>query len=244
MNRPIELSIIVPCYNEEKNIPALLERFARVMRPESPVELVLVDNGSSDQTGRVIDDEIVRNHYDFARKTTVAQNCGYGFGIMSGLREASGDLLAWTHADQQTDPADVLEAYRRYRAEKDERLLVKGARKARPWGDKIMSVGMQCLASLALGTCVTEINAQPKLFPRALYEKMQAPPDDFSLDLYVLELAKHNHYRIVSIPVYFGSRLHGEAKGGGSRSLRQRWNLILRTVIYIFKLRNHMQRSV
>ena len=47
----------------------------------------------------------------FGRVVTVPVNLGYGHGILSGLREAKGDYLAWTHADLQTDPADVVKAW-------------------------------------------------------------------------------------------------------------------------------------
>lgn len=235
-----ELSVIVPCYNEEKNIPLILERFAAAVGKRSDTEVILVDNGSQDATGRVMVREMARPEYAFARKAVVGKNQGYGYGILSGLREAKGSVLAWTHADLQTDPLDVIKAFERYleiSRENAGRLMVKGHRRNRGMAEKLFSLGMQCLSSVALGMWFTEVNAQPKLFPRGLYERFDNPPHDFSLDLYLLWLAKANGYKIVSIPVYFNKRLYGEAKGGGGSSPAVKWKLIKRTASYIFQLR-------
>jgi len=245
MKEPILLSIVVPCYNEEKNIPFVLKHFAGALTGEGGIELILVDNGSGDQTGKIIEQEIAANHYGFARKVTVKKNQGYGFGILSGLRGAHGMCLSWTHADLQTDPADVLRAYQLYTelSKTYPLLLIKGSRKNRKLLERFFSFGMQLLSSLSLGVWLTEVNAQPKLFPRSLYEKMGHPPEDFSLDLYLLVLAKKAGYRIFSIPVYFKKRLHGEAKGGGGSNFKVRWNLVQRTWRYIFRLKSHMARK-
>lgn len=239
---PARLSIVVPCYNEEKNIPLIVERFGTVLSGRDDVELILVDNGSRDGTGAAIDREIRRQGCPFARKVTVAANIGYGFGILSGLRAAAGDVLAWTHADLQTDPKDVLEAHAAYAANAvgGRRVFVKGRRVNRKPAEALFSLGMQLLASLALGTWLEEINAQPKLFDRPFYEALKNPPNDFSLDLYVLYTAKRLGYKVVSIPVHFGERRYGEAKGGGGSSLATRLALIRRTARYILELKRSL----
>ncbi|MBK7406419.1 MAG: glycosyltransferase [Phycisphaerales bacterium] len=71
--------------------------------------MVLVDNGSTDGSADVLRTETARPENRFASICTVERNRGYGFGILAGLRSASGRVpLAWTHADMQTDPNDVL----------------------------------------------------------------------------------------------------------------------------------------
>lgn len=241
MNPSIDLSVIVPCYNEAENIPTLLQNFHESLKNHPEIELILVDNGSQDRTGAVIDLEITNSRYAFVRKVTVEKNLGYGHGILQGLAEARGGILAWTHADLQTDPGDILTALEIYRKKTatNKNCLVKAHRKNRKLGEKIFSLGMQILASLVLGVSLTEINAQPKLFPRSLFEKMKNPPEDFSLDLYLLYLAKKEHYSIHSFPVYFNPRVHGQAKGGGG-TWQNRLKLIRRTVAFIFALRSRV----
>lgn len=238
MSQPV-LSIAVPCYNEEENIPGVVRRFNEALAGHADIELLLIDNGSTDQTGTRIDEEIQRQGCTFARKIHVPVNKGYGYGIMAGLKEAHGRVLAWTHADLQTDPEDVLKAYELYqnKAAGTRPVFVKGHRRNRRFSEKFFSFGMQLVSSAVLGVWLEEVNAQPKLFPRSFYEEMKDPPHDFSLDLYVLYLAKKKGYNIGVLPVYFKKRLHGEAKGGGGSNFKTRWKLIRRTWTYIFELK-------
>lgn len=241
----IDLSIVVPCYNEEKNISLILSAFKEAITNEVNTELVLVNNGSKDKTGEVIDLEIKKNNYFFARKVTVENNIGYGFGILSGLNQARGGILAWTHADLQTDPKDVLRAYELYLNEikLNPKVFVKGYRKNRKFTEKFFSFSMQIFASMCLGIHFSEINAQPKLFSREFYKLMKNPPNDFSLDLYVLYLAKKESYKIFSIPVFFKNRIYGEAKGGGGSNLGTKWKLMKRTFGYIIELKDKIKKG-
>ncbi len=241
----ISLSIVIPCYNEEKNISILLKNFRDLLINQSNVELILVDNGSIDNTSSVIDAEISSNNYDFVKKVKVSKNVGYGFGILEGLKEAQGEVLSWAHADLQTDPGDVIRAYNLYleKQKDNKKIFIKGHRKNRKFTERLFSFGMQIIASISLGTYLSEINAQPKLFPRSFYNLMINPPDDFSLDLYALFLAKKEGYNLISIPVYFKDRVYGEPKGGGGSDIKTKWNLMKRTFKYIFELRSNLAKE-
>ena len=231
----MKLSIVVPCYNEEKNIPLILERFAKVV--EQSVELILV-NGSTDGSAEVFRKELVKKKYSFARLVTVKENVGYGHGISTGLKSAKGDILAWTHADMQTDPADVIKGYKLLMNLDDpEGAVVKGRRVNRRLGETLFTLGMSVLASLVLWRFLFDVNAQPKVFPRGFYKQMKRPPKDFSLDLYWLYLAKIKRYKVKVLPVYFKKRIHGESKW--AFSFVSRMKTIWRTVKYIFILRRY-----
>ena len=103
----MKLSIVIPCYNEEKNIPLLAGRFNEVIK-RNDIEVILVDNGSVDNSSLVIESLLPK--YSFLRTVKVEINRGYGFGILSGLRSARGEYIGWTHADMQADPSDVIKA--------------------------------------------------------------------------------------------------------------------------------------
>ena len=159
-----------------------------------------------------------------------------------GLAAAQGEVLAWTHADMQTDPADALKAYDLWLEKKDKKTLIKGARKSRAVLDAFFTFGMQLATYGALRVWMSDINAQPKLFSRDFYQAylLQHAPYDFSLDLYLLYQAKRNGFRIATIPVDFSKRHAGEAKGGGG-GWRPRLKLIKRTFAYIFQLRDNLR---
>jgi len=165
----------------------------------------------------------------------VKKNIGYGFGIMSGIRKAKGEVIAWTHADMQTDANDVFRAYGVYQKNNNSKIVVKGIRTKRNLSSVLFSFGMATIASIILRNIFYEINAQPKLFHRSFLKYMKNPPNDFSLDLYFLLLCKTYHYKILTIPVRFPERLYGVSKWSYSFSSRMR--ATIRSIKYIFALR-------
>lgn len=230
----IPLSIIVPCYNEAKNIPLILERLQRIAKQKPAVEIILVNNGSTDNSAAVL------QACHFIRVVTVEKNIGYGHGIMAGLQAAQGEVLAWTHADMQTDPLDVLAAYQCFQQRNQpHHIIVKGRRINRRFGEWAFTLGMSCIASLILRTKLFDINAQPKLFHHSFLTKLANPPTDFSLDLYLLYMAKQLGYDIATVPVQFSKRQHGESKW--AFSFKSRYNTILRTIKYIFALKKNLK---
>ena len=233
------LSIIIPCYNEEKNIPYVVERLRECVGDRNDIEIILVNNGSTDQSETVLKSEISKSGKGYFILSTLEKNIGYGFGILTGLSAAKGDVLSWTHADMQTDPNDVIKAYEQYFAYA-EQIFLKGKRKRRRPAEVFFTFGMQIFVWIILGTYLDDINAQPKMFSRVFYEKYikENAPFDFSLDLFAMYRAKKTGCRIVSFPVYFAERLHGEAKGGGG-SWKNRLNLIKRTFIYTIALKKY-----
>ena len=80
----MKVSVVVPCYNEENNINPIFKRFVllRERLPHDDLELILVDNGSADNTGTMID-RIVSN-YVWVKKVEIKNNKGYGYGIIKG----------------------------------------------------------------------------------------------------------------------------------------------------------------
>lgn len=230
-------SIVVPCYNEAANLPALIARFEAHVEPARDWELVLVDNGSSDDTAAVLERELAVAGREFVRVVTVPRpNVGYGHGILSGLAAARGRVLAWTHADGQTPPADVFRAFDLLSAAPDpKRTFVKGRRRHRPLGDTLFTTGMQAAALALLGTQLADINGQPKVFPRELLELATDPPTDLSLDLYFFYMAKTRGFALRTLDVEFGTREHGESKW--AFNWRSKARNIARTLDYMARLR-------
>ena len=109
----MKLSIIIPCYNEAENIPLLIESINNVYK--SDTEIILVDNGSTDNTCDVLLKELESINNASIRLVRVENNIGYGHGIMAGVKEAKSQIIAWTHADLQTDVRDVYNGYEIFR---------------------------------------------------------------------------------------------------------------------------------
>lgn len=227
----MKLSIVVPCYNEKENIPLLLERFAEAAAGKD-MEVILVDNGSTDGSADVLADLLPQ--YAFARVVTVTVNQGYGYGILQGLKECRGEYIGWTHADLQTDPGDIVRALTLIEKEKG-LVFVKGNRKGRPLFDVFFTVGMSLFETCYLREKLFDINAQPNIFPKIFYDSWQEPPFDFSLDLYALYMARKKGLKVLRFPVIFPERVHGESKW--NTGLVAKWKFIKRTIDFSVKLK-------
>jgi len=236
----MKLSIVIPCYNEAKNLSTLFDRLhASVARADFPLEFVLVNNGSQDNSQELMINFLADPSRNFIKLVEVKINQGYGNGILAGLRAASGEFVGWTHADLQTDPLDAVLGFEKLRISPDPRhSLLCGRRMGRPLLDEFFTWGMSLIASVVLGARLSDINAQPKIFCRLFLDRMIDPPLDFSLDLYLLWLARKENLQIIEYPVFFAKRQFGEAKGGGT--FRGKMKLIIRTWKYIFGLKRKL----
>ena len=231
MSQPL-LSVVLPCYNEAEGVAEILRRFKEAGQGVE-FELILVDNGSTDNTAEVMAELLPS--YPFAGCVRIAENKGYGDGVFTGLREARGEVLAWSHADLQTDPADVFRALDLYRRMPDpQRLLVKGIRHGRRLSERVVSWGMKVAALVLLRRWMTEINAQPKLFHRDLLERISHPPVDFNFDVYVLYRARRFGWRFAGVHVRFPPRQYGQSNWAAT--WRSKVRTILRSIRFMFRL--------
>lgn len=229
-----EISLIIPCYNEERNILKIVDAI-NLLKSNNKIniEFIIINNGSTDNTKNILKN---LNHKKYFKYINLEKNVGYGGGIIAGIKESNAKIIAWTHGDIQCDINDVITGYNKYK--KDlilNRCIVKGFRVNRRFIDFFFSKLMEITASIVFLKKFKEINAQPKLFNKDLIQFFKNPPNDFSLDLFLLYIAKENNLNIYEFPVYYKKREYGYSKGGDS--LIGKFKLSLRSFIYIFKLR-------
>ncbi len=230
----MKFSLVIPCYNEAANLPLLLERGQEVARQPN-CELILVDNGSTDNSADVLCKLLP--DYPGCRSIRVEKNQGYGFGILSGLRAATGDVLGWTHADMQTDPQDALRGLALFE-QHGPNIFVKGRRYGRPFGDVLFTVGMSVFETVLLGKPMWDINAQPTMFSRAFFESWHEPPYDFSLDLFAYYQARRMGLAVHRFPVRFGERAHGVSRWNVNWAAKRKF--IRRTVNFSLQLNKRL----
>lgn len=233
----MKLSIVVPCYNEARNIPLILSGFEKVIE-RNDVEVVLVNNGSTDDSKRVFDDLLL--NYSFARLVNVVENKGYGFGILSGLEKAKGEYIGWTHADMQTDPKDVIKALDIIEnGNEGTSVYVKGDRKGRPFFDQFFTTGMSYFETIYMGVRLHDINAQPNIFHRKFFASWENPPHDFALDLYALYTAKKRKMKVIRFDVLFSERIHGTSSWNTGFASKKKF--IKRTLEFSKKLKKSLK---
>ena len=232
----INLSLVLPCYNEEKNIPFLCEEFLKLPFENYKAELILVNNGSNDDTKNQINIAIKNNISEnvVIKLVNLDKNEGYGGGISEGLKKADGEFIGWAHADLQTPLIDFLKLFLKIKDKKNK--LGKGFRINNRGFDGIVSRFHENLASLILGKKMSEINAQPKIFHRNLMKYFTNMPHKWTtLDTYVVFTCLKNNVELETIDVIFNTRKYGQSKW--KNNFINFISHIIFNIFYLFKLR-------
>lgn len=234
----LQFEIVVPAYNESKSLRALIERYATAARaarllPEE-FQLVVVDNGSTDDSAAVLTELENSDLGPWFRKVVVAKNVGYGHGIFTGLSSTTAPVVGYSHADEQCAPEDTFRARETLLKSGPARVIVKGVRSGRNPKDVFVSRVFELLARIILGLKADEVNAQPKVFRRDLLAALVAPPANFAFDLYVLYHAQKRGYAVDPIPVSFPGRRHGASKWAAT--FFSRYRTILGQIRYMITL--------
>jgi glycosyltransferase involved in cell wall biosynthesis len=230
--------IVIPCFNEGKNLKELVLECEKVTQlSEYQVGFILVNNGSTDGSHKTFLELVAGSN--FIKYVSLTHNQGYGGGILAGLDQATAPISGWTHADLQTPLADCLTGVRSIQ---NGEVFAKGRRTGRKAGDKLFSLGMGLFESILFRRGLFEINAQPTIFRTELVKEWKNPPYDFSLDLYALVMASKDGFKIARFPVKFLPRQFGESKW--NLGFRSRVKFIRRTLSYSFVLRRALNEDL
>lgn len=247
MHDSLEFELVLPCYNESRSLRAVVTQAAHAATEAGYTpdrfQLVLVDNGSLDDSGQVMDDLKKGPLGIWFRKVEVRPNQGYGFGIWAGLRTVSAPYVGWSHADGQCDPAYAFDGLEKLLSESKSdpgKILVKGVRIGRNWKDVLVSRAFELFARAMLERGLYEVNAQPKIFPKTLLDHIPDPPDTFAFDLYVLYRAAKSGYRFDTVPVLFPPRGHGLSNWAST--FASRCKTILGMIRYMWLLSRNERR--
>lgn len=227
----MKFSLVIPCYNEADSLETLISRCKKLIE-KIDCEVILVDNGSTDKTSQILSETLI--NYKNIYSVKVEKNIGYGHGILTGLKITKGDIIGWTHADLQTDPIDCLNGIELL-GTSNSKIFLKGKRYGRPFFDVFFTFGMTVFETILLGKLMNDINAQPTLFSRELFETWENPPEDFSLDLYSYYDAIRKGYKIIRFPVKFAKRSYGYSHW--NVGWLSKWKFIKRTISFSIELR-------
>ena len=106
MNDAPYLSLVIPAYNEQENIPVLLERVgAALSQTGKEFEVLIVDDGSTDSTPKLLEEGMQK--YPWLRILRMAKNGGQSAAFEAGFKAARGEIIATIDADLQNDPEEI-----------------------------------------------------------------------------------------------------------------------------------------
>jgi glycosyltransferase involved in cell wall biosynthesis len=146
-----KITVVIPAFHEEAIIGAVVAQVSEVLKPYAAAEILVIDDGSPDETGAAAaraGARVIRQPY----------NKGNGAAIKTGIRNAQGDIIVFMDGDGQHDPADIP----RLVAHMDEYEMVIGARSPRSvseWHRRQANRFYNILATYICGTCVLDLTS-------------------------------------------------------------------------------------
>lgn len=229
----VDLSVVVPTFNEEENVRRLVDRVRDSLGNRFLWELVLVDDGSSDATATVAWEASCRDPR--VRLVRLARNYGQSTATQAGFDHAHGEVVVTMDGDLQNDPDDIPAAVDKLNEGYD---LVAGyrvRRKDRLFARKIPSWIANRIITLITGVPIRDNGCSLKAYRRDLLERTILYSD---LHRFIPALAVGSAgARIAEIPVRHHPRTRGVSKYGLSRIFKVLADLLTIKMIQSFRLR-------
>jgi len=205
-NEPVEISVVVPVFNEEGSLPILISKLVQVLNPLGLCyEMIFVDDGSSDGSRALLRE--MATQYPSLRVTGLKKNRGLSTALIAGLKEARGEKIVTLDSDLQNDPEDIprlLEYLDRYD-------MATGWRQKRddPWLKRISSKIANGVRNRLSGEQIHDSACTLRVFKR---ECIKDIPVFNGMHRFLSTLVKMQGYRIIEIPVLHHPRKFGKSK--------------------------------
>ncbi len=210
-----KLSILIPAYNEEKTIAAVLAKVAERTYPGWEKEIIVIDDGSRDSSKLKVQSAKSQLKIKNLKLIIHDENRGKGAAIRTGVKTASGDAIIVQDADLEYDPADIQLLLDALGNRKD--LVVYGSRNLNPErrgyshyviGSKILD----WLVNLFFGTKLTDVYTCYKLFPAEIIKKINIESRGFELEMELTVKTLKMGYQIAEVPIHYYPRKFNEGK--------------------------------
>lgn len=219
----VDISIIVPVYNEESSIGTVLLRLLKVSKRLPSCEIIVVDDGSTDHTP----DKVAP--FNPVRLVRHEKNQGKGAAISTGLKNSKGDIIVVQDGDMEYPPEDIprlLEPILAGRADVVFGSRFKGECLGMSFshfvGNKILSFA----TSLLYGVSVSDVMTGHKAFSRKAIESCELSEKGFAVETEIASKSLKNCCRFVEVPIKYSYRQHDVAKISCLDGFKALWKLV------------------
>ena len=223
MEQRLNISVVVPLYNEEESLRELVAWIDRVATANKlSYEVIMIDDGSSD--GSWAEVEQLKGQYPAVKGIRLARNYGKSAALYCGFAEAEGEVVITMDADLQDSPDEIPELYRMIMEEGYD--LVSGWKKKRydPANKRLPSKFFNWTARVVSGIMLHDFNCGLKAYRRRVVKSIEVYGE---MHRYIPILAKHAGFkRIGEKVVQHQERKYGVSKFGMERMVKGYLDLI------------------
>jgi glycosyltransferase involved in cell wall biosynthesis len=229
VNRPA-LSVVVPVFNEHQSLVQLVDELnAGISKAVTKFEVILVDDGSTDESWRVITQlsQASGPHIAPVSGIRLRRNFGKAAALTAGMKLATGELILMLDADLQDDPAEFPALLRQINAGYD---VVNGWKERRldPWHKVYPSKVFNWMVGAMTGLKLHDHNCGLKLFRTEVAREVQIYGE---LHRFIPVLAHARGFKVAEVAVNHRPRQHGHSKYGVRRFIRGLLDLLTVTFL-------------
>jgi glycosyltransferase involved in cell wall biosynthesis len=217
-----EVSVILPIYNESKNIPILFEKLSQVLAPMD-YEIIAVNDGSKDDSWEQLKKVAIANKR--VRIINFAKNFGQTAALNAGIKNVTGDIIVLIDSDLENDPADIPMLMNKIHEGFD---VVSGWRKERWKGQwlqrKLPSQMANKMISRISGVKLHDYGCTLKAYRREVIKDISLYGE---MHRFIPVFASWQGGLVTEMPVTYQSRIHGKSNYGMARTYKVLLDLIL-----------------
>jgi glycosyltransferase involved in cell wall biosynthesis len=211
-NKTMNLSVIIPCYNEINSIEKVVQSVLEATNSEC--EIIIVDDGSSDGTAQLLSESVDGK---FAKVIYQPRNQGKGAALRKGFAAATKDIVIVQDADFEYDPKDyplMIEPIVNDRADVVYGSRFKGNRPQRVlyfWhrmGNGLLTLMSNMFTNLNL----TDMETGYKAFRREVIQSLTIEENQFGFEPEITAKIARGHYRIYEVGIAYFGRTYTEGK--------------------------------
>jgi glycosyltransferase involved in cell wall biosynthesis len=214
----LEVSVVIPVYNEAENLRELVDRVGAALQPTGrSFELILIDDGSSDGSPRLL--ETLAGAHAWLRPLVLIRNYGQSTALQAGFDHARGALIVTLDGDLQNDPVEIPRLLELMDAQPDVDVVSgwRRERQDRALSRKLPSWLANRLISSVTGVRLHDYGCALKVYRRAILENVRLYGETHR---FIAALAVEAGARMIEVPVLHHARLRGSSKYGIDRVFR------------------------